>query len=59
MSISETKELTGRHSAEKSREIMRFHCLRLSLIAAFVTDMDTVGRFYSNRTVVAVSMRRP
>ena len=58
MSISETKELTGRHSAEKSREIMRFHCLRLRLIAAFVTDMDTEGRFYSNRTVVSASMRR-
>ena len=59
MSISETKELTGRHSAEKSREIMRFSFLRLRLIAAFVSDMDTVGRFYSNRTVVPASMRRP
>ena len=59
MSISETKELTGRHSAEKSREIMRFHCLRLRLIAAFVTDMDTEGHFYSNRTAVPASMRRP
>ena len=59
MSISETKELTGRHSAEKNREIMRFPFLRLRLIAAFVTDMDTMNRRYSNRTVVAVSMRRP
>ena len=59
MSISETKELTGRHSVEKNREIMRFHCLRLRLIAAFVTDMDTVDRSYSNRTVVPASMRRP
>ncbi len=59
MSISETKELTGRHSAEKSREIMRFHCLRLRLIAAFVTDLDTSVRSYSNRTVVPASMRRP
>ena len=59
MSISETKELTGRHSAEKNREIMRFLCLRLRLIAAFVTDLDTVGCFYSNRTVVPASMRRP
>ena len=59
MSISETKELTGRHSAEKNREIMRFPFLRLSPVPAFVTDMDTVGRFYSNRTVVPASMRRP
>ena len=59
MSISDTKELAGRHSAEKNREIMRFPFLRLRLIAAFVTDMDTVGRFYSNRTVVPASMRRP
>ena len=59
MSISETKDLSDPHSAEKNREIMRFHCLRLSLIAAFVTDMDTVGCFYSNRTVVPASMRRP
>ena len=59
MSISETKELVGRHSVEKNREIMRFHCLRLRLIAAFVTDMDTVDRFYSNRTVESASMRRP
>ena len=59
MSISETKELTGRHFAEQSREIMRFHCLRLRLIAAFVTDMDTEGHFYSNRTAVPASMRRP
>lgn len=59
MSISETKELAGRHSAEKNREIMRFPFLRLSPVPAFVTDMDTVGRFYSNRTVVPASMRRP
>ena len=59
MSISETKELTGRHSAEKNREIMWFHCLRLRLIAAFVTDLDTSVRSYSNRTVVPASMRRP
>ena len=59
MSISETKELTGRHFVEKNREIMRFSFLRLRLIAAFVSDMDTVGRFYSNRTVVPASMRRP
>ena len=59
MSISETKELTGRHSAEKNREIMRFHCLRLRLIAAFVTDMDTMNRRYSNRTVVPASIRLP
>ena len=59
MSISETKELTGRHSVEKNREIMRFHCLRLRLIAAFVSDMDTSVRSYSNRTVVPANMRRP
>ena len=59
MSISDTKELAGRHSGEKNRGIMRFPFLRLRLIAAFVTDMDTVGRFYSNRTVVPASMRRP
>ena len=59
MSISDTKELAGRHSVEKNREIMRFPFLRLRLIAAFVTDLDTVGRFYSNRTVVPASMRRP
>ena len=59
MSISETKELAGRHSAEKNREIMRFPFLRLSPVPAFVTDMDTVGRFYLNRTVVPASMRRP
>ena len=59
MSISDTKELAGRHSVEKNRGIMRFSFLRLRLIAAFVTDMDTVGRFYSNRTVVPASMRRP
>ena len=59
MSISETKDLSDPHSAEKNREIMRFHCLRLRVIAAFVTDMDTVGCFYSNRTVVPASMRLP
>ena len=59
MSISDTKELADRHSVEKNREIMRFLCLRLRLIAAFVTDLDTVGRFYSNRTVVPASMRLP
>ena len=59
MSISETKDLSDPHSAEKNREIMRFHCLRLRVIAAFVTDMDTVSCFYSNRTVVPASMRRP
>ena len=59
MSISDTKELVGRHSVEENRGIMRFPSLRLSLISAFVTDMDTMGRFYSNRTVVPASMRRP
>ena len=59
MSISETKELVGRHSVEKNREIMRFPLLRLRLIAAFVTDLDTSVRSYSNRTVVPASMRRP
>ena len=59
MSISETKELVGRHSVEKNREIMRFPFLRRRLIAAFVSDMDTVGCFYSNRTVESASMRRP
>ena len=59
MSISETKELAGYHSAEKNLGIMRIPFLRLRLIAAFVTDMDTMNRRYSNRTVVAVSMRRP
>ena len=59
MSISDTKELADRHSVEKNRGIMRFTFLRLRLIAAFVTDMDTVSCFYSNRTVVPASMRRP
>ena len=59
MSISDTQELTGRQSDEKIREIMRFHSLRLSQIAAFVTDLDTSVRSYSNRTVVPASMRRP
>ena len=59
MSISETKDLSDPHSAEKNREIMRFHCLRLRVIAAFVTDMDTMNRRYSNRTVVPASIRLP
>ena len=59
MSISETKEFAGCHSAEKNLGIMRIPFLRLRLIAAFVTDMDTVDRSYSNRTVVPASMRRP
>ena len=59
MSISETKDLSDPHAVKKNRGIMRFPFLRLRLIAAFVTDMDTVGRFYSNRTVVPASMRRP
>ena len=59
MSISDTKELADRHAVEKNRGIMRFPFLRLRQIAAFVTDMDTVGCFYSNRTVVPASMRRP
>ena len=59
MSISETKELAGYHSAEKNLGIMRIPFLRLRLIAAFVTDMDTEGHFYSNRTAVPASMRRP
>ena len=41
MSISETKEFAGCHSAEKNLGIMRIPFLRLRLIAAFVTDMDT------------------
>ena len=59
MSISDTKELAGRHSVEKNRGSMRFPFLRLRLIAAFVTDLDTSVRSYSNRTVVPASMRRP
>lgn len=59
MSISDTKELAGRHSVEKNRGIMRFPFLRLRLIAAFVTDLDTSVSSYSNRTVVPASMRRP
>ena len=59
MSISETKDLSDPHSAEKNRGIMRFSFLRPSPVKAFVTDLDTVGRFYSNRTVVPASMRRP
>ena len=59
MSKSAAKELIGRHSVEKNREIMRFPFLRLRLIAAFVTDLDTSVRSYSNRTVVPASMRRP
>ena len=38
---------------------MRFSFPQLSPVKAFVTDMDTMNRRYSNRTVVAVSMRRP
>ena len=59
MSISETKEFADRHSVEKNRGIMRFPFLRLRLIAAFVTDLDTSVRSYSNRTVVPANMRRP
>ena len=59
MSISDTKELAGRHSVEKNRGIMRFPFLRVRLIAAFVTNLDTSVRSYSNRTVVPASMRRP
>ena len=59
MSISETKELAGYHSAEKNLGIMRIPFLRLRLIAAFVTDMDTMNRRYSNRTVVPASIRLP
>ena len=59
MSISDTKELADRHSIEKNREIMRFSFLQLRLIVAFVTDLDTSVRSYSNRTVVPASMRRP
>lgn len=59
MSISDTKELADRHSIEKNRGIMRFSFLQLRLIAAFVTDLDTSVRSYSNRTVVPASMRRP
>lgn len=59
MSISVTKERRGHHSAEKNRGIMRFSFPRPSPVRAFVTDMDTVGRRYSNLTVVPASMRRP
>ena len=59
MSISDTKELADRHSVEKNRGIIRFPFLRLRLIAAFVTNLDTSVRSYSNRTVVPASMRRP
>ena len=59
MSKSVTKELRGHHSAKRNRGIMRFSFLQLSPVKAFVTDMDTMNRRYSNRTVVAVSMRRP
>lgn len=58
MSISETKELRGHYSAERNRGIMRFFP-QLRLIAAFVSDMDTVGHYYSNRTVVLASIRLP
>ena len=59
MSISDTKELAGRHSVEKNRGIMRFPFLRVRLIAAFVTNLDTSVRSYSNRTVVPASIRLP
>ena len=59
MSKSVTKELRGHYSAERNRGIMRFSFPRLRLIAAFVTDMDTVGHYYSNRTVVPASIRLP
>ena len=59
MSKSVTKELRGHYSAERNRGIMRFSFPQLRVIEAFVTDMDTMNRRYSNRTVVAVSMRRP
>lgn len=59
MSKSVTKELRGHHSAKRNRGIMRFSFPQLSPVKAFVTDMDTMNRRYSNRTVVAVSMRRP
>ena len=38
---------------------MRFSFPQLSPVKAFVTDLDTTGRCYSNRTVVLASMRRP
>ena len=59
MSKSVTKEFRGHHSAKRNRGIMRFSFPQLSPVKAFVTDMDTMNRRYSNRTVVAVSMRRP
>lgn len=59
MSKSVTKEFRGHHSAKRNRGIMRFSFPQLRVIAAFVTDMDTMNRRYSNRTVVPASMRRP
>ena len=59
MSKSVTKELRGHYSAERNLGIMRFSFPQLRVIEAFVTDMDTMNRRYSNRTVVAASMRRP
>ena len=38
---------------------MRFSFPQLRVIAAFVTDMDTMNRRYSNRTVVPASIRLP
>ena len=38
---------------------MRFSFPQLSPVKAFVTDMDTMNRRYSNRTVVPASIRLP
>ena len=59
MSKSVTKEFRSHHSAKRNRGIMRFSFPQLSPVKAFVTDLDTTGRCYSNRTVVLASMRRP
>ena len=59
VSKSVTKELRGHYSAERNRGIMRFSFPQLRVIAAFVTDMDTMNRRYSNRTVVPASIRLP
>ena len=59
MSKSETKEPNHFSPSHANLGIMRFHQAHSVLVAAFVTDMDTMNRRYSNRTVVAVSMRRP
>ena len=59
MSRSVTKELTVHHSADMNRGIMRFSFPQLRVIAAFVADMDTMNRRYSNRTVVPASIRLP